>query len=148
MSGRRNPFDEIEELFDRMSRNFNDMGQQFQGGATSSAGGASGMNVDVAERDDEYVVTADLPGYENDEIDVTVEGRRLTIRTDRSRQTESNESDRYLRQERHREQMSRTVTLPGEIAEDRTSATHRNGVLTVTLPKRQSGATGSQIDIE
>lgn len=145
MSGRGNPFDEIEELFDRMSRNFNDMGRQFQGGGVGSMGG---MNVDVAEQDDEYVVTADLPGFEKDEIDVTVDGRRLTIHAERGRQTESNEADRYLRQERHHEQMSRTVTLPGEIAEDRTSATHQNGVLTVTLPKRQSESTGNRIDVE
>lgn len=152
MSGRRNPFDEIEELFERMSRNFDDMSRQFQQeGAPALGGGtASGMSLDVADSDGEYVVTADLPGYGKDDIDVTVEGRRLSIHAERDQETETGEpdQDRYIRRERRHERLSRTVTLPGEVAEGEASATHQNGVLTITLPKREAESSGNRIDVE
>jgi len=66
---RRNPFDDIEEMLDRVSR-------QVEEGM--SAGGLQvpgSVPVDVADTDEQYVVTADLPGYETDDIELTLSGR-------------------------------------------------------------------------
>ena len=64
MSGRRDPFKEIEELFEQLNEGFadvgRDLGEEFGGG---------GIKVDVADADDEIVVTADVPGFEPDDID-------------------------------------------------------------------------------
>ena len=140
MSRRNNPFEDIEELFDRMSRSFEGRG----------VGGMSGMHdvsVDVSETDDEVVVTADLPGYEKDDIEVGVKERRLTVEAERAEESED-EGERYLRQERTHRRVSRSVTLPEAVDEGAASATYRNGVLTVTLPKLDAGDDDSHsIDI-
>ncbi|MGA9402410.1 Hsp20/alpha crystallin family protein, partial [Haladaptatus sp.] len=75
MAGRKNPFDELEELFERMGRQFESMGDQFGGGGMGWQPG--GMSLDMADRGDEFVVTADLPGFEKDDIDISLRGDRL-----------------------------------------------------------------------
>ena len=126
MSRRNNPFADIEELFERMSRGF-------EGGGM---GGMHDVSVDVRETDGEVVVTADLPGYEKEDIEVGVKGHRLTVEAERQQEsTEGGQDERYVRQERTHQRVSRSVSLPADVDEDSTSATYRNGVLTVTLPK-------------
>jgi HSP20 family protein len=137
----RNPFEEIERMFDRMSREFAGAGREFDRPAL--AGG--GVSVDVADRDGEVVVTADLPGYEKADIDLTVDGDRLTLAAERTRTTDEEEGD-YVRRERRHAQVRRTVRLPEAVLEDEATATYTNGVLTVTLPKRSGG--GDRIEIE
>jgi HSP20 family protein len=132
-----NPFQDIEQIFDRMSR-------EFGGGAF--AGAAGSVAVDVEERDDAFVVTADVPGYEKDDIDVTLADRTLRIRAERETETEAREAD-YLRRERRETSASRSVRLPGDVDEEGITATYKNGVLTVTLPKREGGD-GHRIDVE
>ena len=131
------PFQEIEQLFDRMSR-------QFEGSPFAAAAGA--VAVDVEERDDEFVVTADVPGYEKDDIDVTLADRTLRIHAEREEETEESDAD-YLRRERRATSAERSVTLPAAVEEDGISATYKNGVLSVTLPKR-SGDGGQRIEVE
>ena len=97
-----NPFQEIEQIVDRMSREFGGSGGPFAGAAGSVA-------VDVEERDDEFVVTADVPGYEKDDIDVTLADRTLRIRAERETETEEREAD-YLRRERQATSASRSGT--------------------------------------
>ena len=125
MSRRNNPFEEIEQLFERMSR-----------GGTGGMSGMHDVSVDVSETDTEVVVTADLPGYEKEDIEVGVKDRRLTVEAERSHESEDrNENERFLRQERTHQRISRSVSLPEDVDEDAASATYHNGVLTVTLPK-------------
>jgi HSP20 family protein len=136
MAGRRNPFEEIEEMMNRMSRQF----EESMGGADwrELAGGRGGTAVDVAERDDEYVVTADLPGFEKDDIEVSLRDDQLSIEADHEEASETgDESDegRYIRRERRHRSVGRSVGLPGDVDEERVSAGFQNGVLTVTLPK-------------
>ena len=139
MSRRNNPFEEIEELFDRMSRG----GMGGMGGM----GGAHDVSVDVSETDSEVVVTADLPGYDKDDIEVGVKDRRLTVEAERNEETED-EGEQYLRQERTHRRVSRSVSLPEAVDEEAASATYHNGVLTVTLPKLNADADDSHsIDI-
>lgn len=131
------PFSEIERIFDRMSREF---------GGTSFAAAAGSLAVDVEDRDDEFVVTADVPGYEKDDVDVTLADRSLRIRAEREEAAEERDAD-YLRRERHATSAERSVRLPAPVDPDGISATYKNGVLTVTLPK-QSGDGGQRIEVE
>lgn len=142
---RRNPFDDVEEFFDRLNRQF-----EGQGGFDQDVFGMDGsnrMSVDLVDRDGELVVTADAPGFEKDEIDVRVSGRTLTIEAERERSTEE-EDETYLRSERRSESLRRTVQLPERVDEEAVSATYKNGVLTITLPKREPGSGGKSIEIE
>jgi HSP20 family protein len=135
---RRNPFRELEELFERMSHGVDDAGTF-----------GSAAPVDVAETDSEFVVTVDLPGYDREEIEVTLDDRELTVAAERDREsTETDEHDRYIRRERSRSAVSRSVNLPEPVVVDEVGATYRNGVLTVTLPKTDAADEGHHIDVE
>ena len=143
---RRNPFDEIERMFERMNRQFSELSEGSQ--LPQVASGPQTVSMDVAEHDDEYVVTADLPGYEKDDIDLSISDRTLRVSADRQEGTdESDEEGTYLRRERRRQSVSRAITLPEEVAEDDASAAYNNGVLTVTLPKRSQSSDSRSIDI-
>ena len=128
------PFDEIERLFDRMSREF---------GVEDLA---RSVPVDVEDRDATFVVTADLPGFGTDDVDLTLSNRTLRIAAEREEESEAGDAD-YLRRERHRTSVSRSVRLPEAVEEDGITATYKHGVLTVTLPKRE-GEGGQRIEVE
>jgi len=139
---RTNPFDEIEQFFGRAPF----------GGDRAWGRDLRTTNIDVAEYDDEFVVMADLPGYDREDIDVRATDGRLTITAERDAERENGEHEdadrRYLRRERRHESVTRSVDLPGPIADEGASATYRHGVLTVTLPKTVEEADdGHRIDV-
>lgn len=141
---RRNPFDEIERFFERMSEQFED----FDDFGSLETAWPGQLKVDVADYGDEYEVTADLPGFSKDEIDVELAEDRLHISADREEETEESEPGRYVRKERKSRSMSRSVTIPEPIEESAVEASFRNGVLTVTLPKAEGSEDAHRIDIE
>lgn len=140
----RNPFQEIERMFEQMNQQFEQspwaMGQQEMFGRGS-------VDIDLADHGDEFVVTADLPGFEKENINVQCTDDQLTIRAEKESETEANEEN-YLRRERATEQMQRSVRLPEPVDADGVSAKFQNGVLSVTLPKADSSEKGQNIDIE
>lgn len=130
MPGYQTPFGELEDVFARMSEKLEE---------------TSKVSVDVAEDDDEITVTADLPGYDREDIDVNVEDNRLTITAEREREEE--EDEEYHRRERSFRRHTRTIRLPARIDVDAASATYENGVLEVTLPKIEEQP-GHSVEIE
>ncbi|MFB6070519.1 MAG: Hsp20/alpha crystallin family protein [Halanaeroarchaeum sp.] len=142
--GRRNPFDEIERMLDRMAKQFEGMDDI----RSFDAGFASRIDVDVEDRPDDYVVTADLPGFEKEDIDVELADETLRISAQRASEHEDEEPGRYVRRERSRESMSRSISLPEPVREDDVEGRFKNGVLTVTLPKRHTAEDSHSIDIE
>lgn len=141
MGGRRDPFKEIEELFEQLNAGFGEMSGEF-----ASVGGA-GINVDVADADDQIVVTADVPGFDADDIDVSVTDRQLRIAAEHTEETEDTDDSEthYYRRERTKRSVSRTVSLPTDVKEREAVASYENGVLTVELPKASDE---SGVDIE
>lgn len=129
-----NPFKEIEDMLARMEDTL-DTGTVVES-----------ISVDVAERDDEYVVTADLPGYDVEDIDVSYADGRLRIRAASTEET-TTEGERYIRQERRQQAVDRTVSIPDRVDDDGIEATYNNGVLTVTLPRTDDEG-GRTIEIE
>lgn len=126
-------------MFDRLSR-------QFEQEPFGIVGMEGAIAVDVVDRDEEFVVTADLPGLSKDDIDVSLADRTLKIEADYEG-NEDEESADYLRRERNRQPVSRSLTLPEAVDEEGISATFKRGVLTVTLPKRGTDG-GQRIEIE
>jgi HSP20 family protein len=129
MSPRTNPFEELERLIERMNRQF--------GTATRSWADESSidsMAIDLLEADDEFVVTADLPGFERDEVTLEVTDHILHISADHEEATEEREAD-YLHQERRHESVRRSIRLPAEVDTESVNARMQNGVLTITLPR-------------
>lgn len=84
-----------------------------------------------------YTLQADLPGVDPGSIDITVDGRWLTIRAERSTATES-ERGEWLVRERANARTERRIALGQEIEADKISATYHDGVLTVTVPIAES----------
>jgi HSP20 family protein len=90
--------------------------------------------MDLVEPDDHYVLTADLPGLSQDDIDLEFEGDVLTLSGERrSEHAERNEG--YYRLERATGSFSRSLTLPEGVDPDAVEATFDKGVLTVRVPK-------------
>jgi HSP20 family protein len=126
------PFDEMERFFDQLTR--------------SGAAVEGDVPVDVLDEDDAVVVVADLPGFDTDDIEVQLgDERQLTVSATRETVDEQREGD-YVRRERSRERVSRTVTLPEAVDRADTEANYDNGVLTVRLGK-QSGSGGTDIPV-
>lgn len=148
----RNPFWNIEEQFDRLQRQFEDALEQWnvERGREGAPARAQTMGIDLADHGDEFVLTADVPGFEKDDIDLRISGKSLNISARREEATQQGGPDeRYIRSERAHRALQRSVRLPGPVDETAVSATHRNGVLTVTLPKEQpTEPDGRSIDIE
>ena len=142
----RNPFDELERFFERMSQQF---GESWGGDFEMSGQMGSSMSVDVADHADEIVVTADLPGYSKEDIDVRLADNMLRINARKEEATEAGgEQENYIRRERSKRSMSRSITLPEPVDEEGVSAKYTNGVLTVTLPKAQASGESRSISIE
>ncbi|WP_248908776.1 Hsp20/alpha crystallin family protein [Halocatena marina] len=133
----RNPFEEIERMFEQMDKGF----RSFDSSLTQ------GVPLDLVDENDSYVVTADLPGYDKDDIDVRLSGSTLRITAERDTKTEDVDTE-FVRRERTRESVSRSVRLPERVVEDETDASYKNGVLTVTLSKEGSLDDGESIPIE
>lgn len=122
-------------MFERMS-------EQFEGAQPGRMMEGTVL-VDVEDRDDEFVVTADLPGFDREEIEVNLRDDTLELSASRET-TEETESGTFVRRERRRSDVSRSVYLPDPVVAEETTAVHENGVLTVTLPKvtpEESGGT-------
>ena len=148
MTTRSNPFEELERLFERMSRQFDDATRMWED--ESPFGGwrteMESVSIDLAETDDEFVVTADLPGFDRDDVDIRVTDHTLRVEADREAATEEREAE-YLRRERRHESVRRSIRLPDEVDKDAVTATMKHGVLTVTLP-RLAVEEARSIDIE
>lgn len=151
MTTDNNPFKSLERQFERMQRQFEEALEMWNidqfGVATD---GISTMGIDLADHGDEFVLTADVPGFEKDDIDLRLSDSTIHITAEHETEEETAESDEfYLKSERARRSLSRSVRLPDPIDEDGVEATYRNGVLTITLPKAEpSEPQGEPIDIE
>jgi len=126
------PFRGISTLQDQVNRLFEN---SFHGRCDSSLTSWAPA-VDVHETEDEIVVTADIPGMNEKDLDVRVENNMLTISGERTAEKNVKE-DNYLRVERSCGSFSRNFALPNTVNTESVAAAYSNGVLTVKLPKRE-----------
>jgi HSP20 family protein len=90
--------------------------------------------VDVAEKDKEYEVTAELPGIDEKNVEVKVFNGVLTIKGEKKEEKEERKKD-YRFSERRFGSFQRSFRVPEDVDTDKIAATFKNGVLTVSLPK-------------
>ncbi len=102
--------------------------------------------LDLAETDDSYIARVEIPGVRKDDIEVTLRGRRLIIRGKKQRE-EREEGEGLIRVERYHGEFRRIVTLPSEVDADNASATYKDGVLEIRLPKIEKEK-GKRIEIK
>lgn len=92
--------------------------------------------VDIIDRGEELLIRAELPGVERDGVDITVTDHNLVLRAE-TKHEEKEEEGEYYRHEISRGEYQRTLQLPETVDEEKAKATFRNGILEVTLPKRE-----------
>jgi len=139
-----NPFNEISHLFERMQSDFEEMARTW---SEEPEVVSSLVRVDLENKDDEFVLTAELPGFEKDDIDVRVTDRTLRLEAEHAEETEAEEEGEYVKRERHRASVARSISLPERVDADEISAAFNDGVLTVRLPKSEPMTQGKQIEI-
>jgi HSP20 family protein len=93
--------------------------------------------VDVREDGDRLIVEAELPGFKKDQVDVTIENNLLTISAERNEETSSPNSNAFLLKERRYRRFQRSFNLPPTVDGNTVDAKLDNGLLSVTLHKRQ-----------
>ncbi len=106
------------------------------------------MRIDVDEGDDAYTVKADMPGVKKEDIHIQVDGNliRIDAEVNREKETKGN-GGKVVRSERYWGDVSRTFSLAHDVDESKTAASYRDGVLTLTLPKK-GGAPASKIVVQ
>lgn len=90
--------------------------------------------VDVKENDKEYVITADIPGVEPNDVDVRLEGNTLTVSGERKTE-ERDDRNGYRRVERFEGSFYRALTLPDASDTEQVEASAKDGVITIRIPK-------------
>lgn len=92
-------------------------------------------SIDVVEQEDEFVVTCDLPGIDLKDLEISVSENVLTIKGEK-RSGAENKDARVYRKETWDGSFQRTLSMPKSVDSGKTDASLKNGVLTITLPKR------------
>jgi len=131
--------DEVDP-FALLRRRMDDMFEGFLHGFDlrpfESRSGVFSPSIDVVENDKDIRISAELPGMEEKDIDVSLSRDSLTIKGEK-REEKEDKGKGYYRMERSYGSFSRTLPLPSEIDQDKVKATFKKGVLTVTLPKTE-----------
>lgn len=127
---RRDPYQGVVSLQKAMDRLFED---SFIRPAFSQE---MDLALDMYETDNDVVVKLTVPGVKPEDIDVTIVGDSLIIKGTIEAEEETNERSYHVR-ERHYGRFVRTVTLPAPVRVDATTAEFKNGILTLTAPKRE-----------
>ena len=94
------------------------------------------IKVDATEDDKAYRISAEIPGVRKEDVKVSVVDNEVTISAEVKRQSEKKEGERVVHSERYYGAVSRSFTLPQAVDGDSAQAKYDNGVLTLTLPKR------------
>lgn len=138
------PFDtlrhEVDRIFEDFTRGFGrvPLGRRmfdlepltrFEGSGSFAA-----PAIDLVEKESEYVISAELPGLDEKDVDVSVSDDLLTIKGEKKEEKEEKAKNYYLSERRYGS-FQRTVQLPLGVDADKIGASFQKGVLTVTLPK-------------
>lgn len=93
--------------------------------------------IDLAQSENGYEVEAELPGVKKEDVKILVVGKNVSIEAEVKRELERKEGEAMVREERVIKKFSRSFTLPTEVDNTRAVAKLENGVLTLTLPKKE-----------
>ncbi len=129
------PFRELRGLQDEMNRIFNsNYPTRFTQEEMASGGWAP--SVDIYESEGEIVLEAELPGMNREDFEVSIENNVITLKGER-RFEKNEESENYHRVERAYGSFTRSFSLPRTVSAENTKADFNNGILRVSLPKKE-----------
>jgi len=125
--------------FDRMRREMDRLWDSFFEGRPGRKAGEVGEwlpSLDVSETKNDLVVKAELPGMDPKDIEISLNNGLLTIKGEKKQEKEEKDENYHVI-ERSYGSFTRSVRLPREVQSDKISASYKNGVLRVTLPKSE-----------
>ena len=128
------PYREIEEMERRLGNIFGRSFLHVVGRRVPTVEMGWVPAIEVFEREDKFVVKAEIPGMKEEDIDVSVVGDTLTIKGERKAESEVKEEDYYCC-ERSFGSFSRSISVPSNVDADKIEASYDDGVLEVNLPK-------------
>lgn len=140
---RYDPFEEIVPLRNKVDRLFN---RFFEAEEEPMLTAKWAPVADILETKDAYIVRAELPGFEEKDINIEIENNVLTLKGERKFEAKTEEKD-FRRIERNYGQFMRTFTLPQNVYTDKITAVYVNGVIEVTVPKKEE-AKPKKINLE
>ena len=128
--------------FDLLQREFDGMFNRWRGGRETTDGNyLAPYGVDIREDADHFYVEAELPGFRKDDVDITLENQTLTIAAERRSEAKQDgdggKKGDLLLHERRYSRFLRSFTLPPTVDEQTVNAKLNDGVLTITLNKRE-----------
>lgn len=132
---RYDPFRDLRNLQEEVNRLFTgNVGRSFDD--EGIARGSWQPSVDIYENKEQIVLEAELPGMSREDFDLSIENNVITLRGER-RFEKRDDSDNYHRVERAYGSFTRSFTLPNTVSAEGANAEYKNGVLRVTIPKRE-----------
>ncbi len=154
MVWRRDPFEEMHRLIDRMERLFEE-DWDFEFGPARIKFGWKGPALegfreplaDVFETDKEVIVTVELPGVKKDDIEVNVTENAVEVKAE-IKEEHKEEKEGIYRMERSYRGFYRVIPLPAEVKPEEAKATYKNGVLEIRIPKAKEGTKGTRVKVE
>lgn len=121
---------------DIMSKRFSDIMDEFFNDAVRTRRDTFVPSIDVSETDDQFLISAELPGMSKEDIDISLENSRLTISGERSFEKED-KGKKYHRVESSYGSFERSFQLPDNIDAESISASYENGVLNISIDKSE-----------
>jgi HSP20 family protein len=131
---RWDPFDDIDDLF----KGFFLRPMRME--PSEAAGQPARLRIDVKEDDKSYVVHAEVPGVKKEDINISIDGNQVSISAEVKREKEEKQGEKVLRSERYYGKVYRAFALAQDVDQNNASARYENGVLELTLPKKQAAA--------
>ncbi len=124
------PFQQLVAMSNRLNRTTNDPYTP----RTEDTFGTWAPPVDIFEKHDHLIIRAEIPGVQKDDVDVRIENGVLTLHGERKQEADVTEGNAY-RMERVYGAFTRTFSLPTTVDAAKVTATYKDGVLEVTIPK-------------
>lgn len=101
---------------------------------------APDIRIDVTENEASFAVKAEIPGVDKNDIEVAVDGNQVSIAAEVKRESAKKEGDKEICTERYYGKVYRAFTLPADLDGSKADAHYDNGMLTLTLPKKNNGS--------
>lgn len=134
---------EIDRVFENFSRGFFDLSPFSSGLLDPQSGAGFDPKIDIKENEKEIEVTAELPGMEEKDVQLTLTDHELVLSGEKKSEKEEKGKEWY-RMERSYGSFHRTIPLPANVDGTKADATFKKGILSVTLPKRPGSRSDSK----
>ena len=95
------------------------------------------MKTDIKEKQDRYIIEMDLPGYEKENINLTLKEGYLEVSAEVNKESNSDENEKFVHKERYYGHCSRNFYVGEQITEEDIIAEFKNGILKITIPKKE-----------